>query len=167
MNATCRTEGHDLSADRRSCLRCGVKANGDFILLKFPVVFKAGVMVCPLDKTDDELGGYRRERQIKRPLVMDEKVCTTGLMGEFRSGTVVSLDPPTVDDGGMYWYPEFDKDDDHGWTVRSFVNKKLIDHLGPRMTKAEILKALRLSDDLGDCVPDDIEKAAEDVYRLF
>ena len=104
-------------------------SNPDLRRLAVPVVFKAGAMVCPLDKTDDEWGGYRPENQIKRPLVVGERVCTTGLMGEFRS--VISLDPPTVDDGGMYWWPEFDRDDDHGWTVRAFASKKLIDGARP------------------------------------
>jgi len=123
----CQVQGHDVSPDHTSCLRCGLKATEGFRLLKFPVIFMAGAMVCPLDKTDDELGGYRRERQLKTPLALGDKVCTSGPMGDFRSGTVVSLDPPTVDDGGMYWWPEFDKDDDHGWTVRSFASKSLID----------------------------------------
>jgi len=127
MNEQCEKLGHDLNADASECLRCGMKAAGEhFRLMKFPVVFKAGRMVCPLDKTDDELGGYRPERQIKRPLVIGEHVCTLGLMGEFRSGTIVSLDPPVVDDGGM----KFDKDDDHGWTVSMFADKRIIDGTG-------------------------------------
>jgi len=134
-NEQCEREGHDLSADVTKCARCGLQAPPDFRLLKFPIFFKAGAMVCPLDKDDSDLGGYRRERQIKRPLVVGEKVCTRGPMGDWRSGTVISLDPPTVDDGGMYWWPQFDKDDDHGWTVKSFASKSMIDKMGEDLTR--------------------------------
>ena len=126
-NYVCATRGHDLNKDASECLRCGLKTNGDFRLLKFPVVFKAGRAVCALDTTDNEFGGYRQDKQLKRPLAIGEKLCTLGPMGDFRSGTVVSLDPPTVDDGGMYWWPEFDKDDDHAWTVKAFADKRMVD----------------------------------------
>jgi hypothetical protein len=87
-------------------------------------------MLCPVDRSDDEWGGYRDERQLRRPLVLGEEVCTIGPMGEWRRGKVVSLEPPMVDDGGMVWWPAFDKDDRHGWTVSSVASKAIVEGRG-------------------------------------
>lgn len=35
----CQEQGHDLNKGSSECLRCGMKANGDWRLLKFPVYF--------------------------------------------------------------------------------------------------------------------------------
>ena len=128
----CAREGHDLSADCTKCLRCGAASGEHARLLRYPMRFVSGKPVCALVTTDDRWG-YDRAKQLKRPLVVGDRVITTGLLNEPRTGTVVIVDGKraTVDDDhGMWWYPEFDKDDDHGWTVRSFASKECMNAEG-------------------------------------
>lgn len=105
-----------------------------------PAVFKTskisirvvkGFPVCLFDETDSELG-YRADTPIRSQLTPGDKVVTCGLMGELRMGTVVKADAKhaLVDDGGAWWYPEFDKDDRHGWTVYAFADKRTTDSNG-------------------------------------
>lgn len=132
--ASCNKDGHDLVEDASRCRRCGMVAEAGFRLGTRPFVMLAGPMLCPVDVEDNELGGYRAEHHLRRPLQLGEKVCTLGPIGDWRSGTVVSVESPTVDDGSMYWWPEFDKDERHGWTVRSFALKTMtvVDDLAER-----------------------------------
>lgn len=113
--------------DLREMLREG----SEFRKLEVPYYIKAGASVYPYID-----GVYNLDllTSLKRPLVMGERILTTGLVGELRLGTIVKIQGKraTADDvhGSCYLFLDFDKDADHEWTMGQMGMKTVVDRHG-------------------------------------
>lgn len=94
--------------------------------LPLVVSFKVGASVRAYDIRIP----YEDLERLKRPLVLGEMVLTTGVFGEIRIGKVVHISEDgrqaRADDGVCLLMLDFDKDDDHEWTMTLMVLKEAL-----------------------------------------
>lgn len=96
---------------------------------KLPLAFrfKAGATVYPFEPEV----AWKDLKPLTRPLVLGEKVATTGLFGEIRIGEIVQIseDGKTAqaDDGACILFLQFDKDEDHEWTMGTMAEKSVLE----------------------------------------
>ena len=108
-----------------------LREGSEFRKLEVPYYIKAGASVYPYF---DGVYDIDLLLSLKRPLVMGERILTTGLCGELRLGTIVKIcnngKQATADDGSCFLFLYFDRDADHEWTMNQIGMKGVVDRHG-------------------------------------